>query len=61
MKPFAGEVARDFKPDPFIRAGHKRDSFFFCHEGTLTADHADLNGSNNICDIRVISSYLFLV
>jgi hypothetical protein len=59
--PSPRQLPGDFKPDPFVRAGHQRDPFFFCHEGTLTADHADLNGSNNIRDIRVISGYLFLV
>ena len=61
MKTFARQLPHNFKPDPFVRAGHERDVSLFCHEGTLIADHVELNGSNNICDIRVISGYLFLV
>src|SRR5215472_3910830 len=30
-KTFARQLPRDFKPDPFVRAGNERDSFCSCH------------------------------
>jgi len=32
MKTFACQLPRDFKPDPFIRAGHERDALLHFHE-----------------------------
>jgi hypothetical protein len=32
MKTFARQVAHNFKPDPFVRAGHERDALLHFHE-----------------------------
>ena len=32
MKTFPGQLPRDFKPDPFVRAGYERDALLHFHE-----------------------------